>query len=172
MGHIIKLTEEVANQLRDDYRMDEYKFMSNVRYFLTQLRADPVNTELPELLQMQGYTKPKFIGILRRHGIIERHEKISDKDENGRWKKATMLVTYNVPDEGRRLDRKIKKLYIDLFERNLPDAPKPAETDAEGGVCEAASCAGDGAGVFIGPASLGKGNGIITQGFKPVGDKI
>lgn len=118
MTHTIIITEDIANQIRDAKEMTEYKFISNIKAFLTRLMDDPVHADIPESLALNGYDRRRMIAILRKNNIIERHEKISDKDEEGNPKKATMLVSYKVPKNN--LDRKLKKLYIKLFEVNVP----------------------------------------------------
>ena len=50
---------------------------------------------------------------------MEKDERISDKDENGQPKTATMIVKYRCPKKN--FERKLKKLYIKLFEKNLPE---------------------------------------------------
>lgn len=108
----------MANQIMDAKEMTEYKFISNIKAFLTRLMDDPVHADVPESLALNGYDRRRMIAILRKNNIIERHEKISDKDDEGNPKKATMLVSYKVPKNN--LDRKLKKLYIKLFEVNVP----------------------------------------------------
>lgn len=108
----------MANQIKDAKEMTEYKFISNIMAFFERLKADPVHADVPDALALNGYDRRRLIAILRKNKIIERHEKISDKDENGRPKKATMLVSYKVPTKN--LERKLKKLYIKLFEENIP----------------------------------------------------
>ena len=108
----------MANQIKDVKEMTEYKFISNVKAFLSRLMDDPTHADVPESLALNGYDRRRMIAVLRKNNIIERHEKISDKDDEGRPKKATMLVSYKVPKNN--LDRKLKKLYIKLFEVNVP----------------------------------------------------
>ena len=52
-------------------------------------------------------------------GMIEKDEKISDSDENGQPKTATMMIKYRVPKKN--FDRKLKKLWIRMVDRNLPE---------------------------------------------------
>jgi hypothetical protein len=118
MPHTIIITEETMEMLRDVKEMTEYKFISNVKAFLSRLMDDPVHADVPDTLALNGYDRRRMIAVLRKNNIIERHEKISDKDENGNPKKATMIVSYKVPKNN--LDRKLKKLYIKLFEENVP----------------------------------------------------
>lgn len=146
MGHTIIITEEMANQIKDAKEMTEYKFISNIMAFFERLKADPVHADVPEALALNGYDRRRMIAILRKNNIIERHEKISDKDESGRPKKATMLVSYKVPIKN--LERKLKKLYIKLFEVNVP--PKEINEDGEGAPMGGATNCASSAGAYVG----------------------
>ena len=53
-----------------------YKFMSNVRHFLSSLIKDPVNTKISDYLKDIGFSKQKLINILLKRDVIRRHEKI------------------------------------------------------------------------------------------------
>lgn len=144
----------MANQIKDAKELTEYKFISNVKAFLSRLMDDPVHADVPESLALNGYDRRRMIAVLRKNNIIERHEKISDKDEEGRPKKATMLVSYKVPKNN--LDRKLKKLYIKLFEVNVPpkemNENSKLDEDGEGGAMGGAtSCASSGA--YVGKLS-------------------
>lgn len=154
MSHTIIMTEDMANQIKDAKEMTEYKFISNTKAFLSRLMDDPVHADVPESLALNGYDRRRMIAILRKNNIIERHEKISDKDDEGNPKKATMLVSYKVPKNN--LDRKLKKLYIKLFEVNVP--PKEINEDGEGGAMGGATNCASSAGSYV-----GKMNGPINR---------
>lgn len=117
-GRIIVISESMANELSNDLKMTEYKFFSNVKQFLCDLLTDPVNCKVPFILKQHGLNRYKLLSYLLSNGIIEKEETICDKDENGQPKTATMKVKYCVPKKN--FERKLKKLYIRLFEKNLP----------------------------------------------------
>jgi hypothetical protein len=137
---IVVLNEEQMNILKNKLDVTPDKFNANIRYFLHQLISDPVNAQPPTALKMAGITRGKLINLLVRRGIIERHDKINDKDKDGNFKTATMKVSFTVkdkvPDEleyrvpKNDFDRKIEKLRRELFEKNLP-VKQPQEQIAE-----------------------------------------
>lgn len=139
----IIITESMAEEIGKETEMTEYKFNNNLRHFLRDLLADPINAKLPEGLTQRGYSKSRFIEILKNNKILYKQERISDTDEMGAPKTVTMMVKYRIPRAD--LDRKIQKLYIKIFEKNVPEAKK-IEEDGEGG----ATCA-DASGQFTAP---------------------
>ena len=112
---VIVITEAVAQQLE----MTEYKFNNAIKKYLHDLLVDPVNAEVPDVLKMYGYRRGRLIGILKNNDLLRKSERIVDKDENGMDKTATMQVKYQVPKKN--FDRKLRNLYIKLFERNVPE---------------------------------------------------
>lgn len=140
----IIITESMAEEIAKETEMTEYNFNNNLRHFLRDLLADPINAKLPEGLAQRGYSKSRFIEILKNNKILHKQERISDTDEVGVPKTATMMVKYRVPRAD--LDRKIRKLYIKIFEKNVPE-PKKIEEEGEGG---GATCA-DASGQFTAP---------------------
>lgn len=115
-------------------------FNANIRHFLHQLKSDPVHAQPPTLLRAMGITRGKLISLMVKRGIIERHDRLNDKNEDGTPKTATMKVSFTikdkVPDEfeyrvpKNDFDRKIEKLRMELFEKNLP-AKQPQTQIAE-----------------------------------------
>ena len=87
--------------------------------------------------------------------ILKRKQRISDKDENGNPKTATMMVKFQRNDDNndeyvcpkKSFDRKLQKLYIKMFQRNVPQRNKKNEFDVD----EATGCGGTGAagGAFV-----------------------
>lgn len=142
----ILITEEAARMLADEMKMTEYRFNSNLRLFLRDLLTDPVHTQIPDTLAKRGYSKSRFIQILMNNKILVKDERISDKDENGEPKTATMMVKYRVPKAD--LSRKIKKLYIKLFEKNIPSK---IDEDGEGGCASMGATSADASGQFLQP---------------------
>ena len=81
--------------------------------------------------------------------MLLKSEKISDKDENGDSKTATMKVKYQVPKAD--FNHKLKKLFIKLFERNTPKKQQ-SEIIGEDGECGAMGATGaDASGAFEQP---------------------
>ena len=138
----IVITEAMLNELYNEYEMTEHKFYNNIKKFLADLLADPVNAKPTKLLLMYGITRKFLLNQLERCGIIERKNKISDKDENGQPKEATMMVDFKVPKKN--LDRKLNRLWIRLFEKNLPPRKRHnTEINEEGEGATTADASGE-----------------------------
>lgn len=138
----IVITEAMLNELYNEYEMTEHKFYNNIKKFLADLLADPVNAKPTKLLLMYGITRKFLLNQLERCGIIERKNKISDKDENGQPKEATMMVDFNVPRKN--FDRKLNRLWIRLFEKNLPPRKRHnTEINEEGEGATTADASGE-----------------------------
>lgn len=136
----IVISENVVKQLNEELEMTEYKFNNNIKKFLSDLLADPVNAKPSFLLLRNGLTRSRLLRFMANIGMIERDDKISDKDENGQPKTATMMVKFRVPKKN--FDRKLRKLWIRLFERNLPERKRTEELNEEGEGATAANASG------------------------------
>jgi len=117
-SRIIVISEETMREINDKYRMTEEKFFNGVKKFLSCLLSDPVNADTSERFKAHGLDRNKLIGILKEKGILSKRQRINDKDENGDFKPATMRVKYMVAKKD--FERKLKRLYIELFEKNKP----------------------------------------------------
>lgn len=166
-GHVVIINESDLRLLEDAMKMTEQKFFENIQNFISQLLQDPVNAKVPSIFAQRGYTRSSLLAYLLggKDPILTRTQKISDKDENGNPKKATMKVRFGRPDFKRsesgekpdykcskkNFDRKLKKLYIKMFEKNLPPRVKKQEDEVD----EATGCGANGAagGAFIAPMS-------------------
>lgn len=137
---IIVISENMVRQLNEELEMTEYKFNNNIRKFLSDLLADPVNAKPGFLLMRNGLTRSRLIRLMLSIGMIERDEKISDTDENGQPKTATMMVKFKIPKKN--FDRKLRKLWIRLFERNLPEKKHNMEINEEGDGATSADASG------------------------------
>ena len=137
---IIVISENMARQLNEELEMTEYKFNNNIRKFLSDLLADPVNAKPGFLLMRNGLTRSRLIRLMMSVGMIERDEKISDTDEDGQPKTATMMVKFRIPKKN--FDRKLRKLWIRLFERNLPEKKHSVEINEEGEGATSANASG------------------------------
>ena len=141
----IIISESVFNEINREYEMTEYKFYNNIKKFLADLLADPVNAKPTDILLKNKLTRSKLLKYLIGLGILERDNKLSDKDENGMPKNVTMLTKFKVPRKN--LDRKLKKMWIRLFERNIPERKHNTGLNEEG---EGATTA-DASGEFVQP---------------------
>lgn len=153
----IIINEEDMSKLE----MTEQKFHSNIRRFISQLLQDPVHAQPSSLLQYYGYKRSILLNYLLRYDIIRDNfakERIIDTDENGQPRKATMMVSFKCPKKN--FDRKIQKLYIRLFEKNLPERKPKFYQEAE--INE------DGEGGAMGGATSAASSGQFVQPFGAV----
>jgi hypothetical protein len=155
--HIIFINESDANRIADMLKLDEHLFFVNMKNFISQLLQDPVNAKVPLVFSQRGFNRSKIINYLLSGNdpILKRKQRISDKDENGNPKTATMMVKFQRNDDNndeyvcpkKSFDRKLQKLYIKMFQRNVPQRNKKNEFDVD----EATGCGGTGAagGAFV-----------------------
>lgn len=115
----IKLNESQLNELSDATKLTEYKFYNNVQRFLSDLLRDPVGAKVPFLLQANNIARNQLLYHLKSNGIINRHQKISDRDSQGNPKTAKMIIKYSVPKKD--FAKKMKKLFIALVAKNVPE---------------------------------------------------
>lgn len=115
----IKLNESQLNGLSDATKLTEYKFYNNVQRFLSDLLKDPVGAKVPFLLQANNIARNQLLYHLKSNGIINRYQKISDKDSRGNPKTARMIIKYSVPKKD--FAKKMKRLFIDLAAKNVPE---------------------------------------------------
>lgn len=141
--------EREAKMIKEELEMTEYKFYNAIKSFLHDLLVDPVNAKPSYVLAVYGYTRYKLLSYLLKYHIIEKEEKIIDKDENGEPKPATMKVKYKVPKLN--FERKLKKLYIRLFERNVPQPEENIVTE-DGEVMTGGATGSDASGQYSQPA--------------------
>ena len=145
--------QKISEDYDREMEMTEQKFHSNIRNFISQLLQDPVNAQPSTLLRTNGLNRSILLKYLLKGGIIIRDERISDKDENGEPKTATMMVKFRCPKKN--FDRKIQKLYMRFFEKNLPQRQihlrhEEINEDGEGGAIDGATSAAS-SGQFIQP---------------------
>lgn len=126
----IIIRNDTARMIIEQLTISEYKFYNNIKYFLKTLLEDPVNAEVPLLLKRYGINKSTLLREMLNIGMIEKNERINDKDENGNPISATMMIRYRVPKK--HFDRKLKKLYIKFFEKNVPQRKLRNEDGATG----------------------------------------
>lgn len=117
-GKIVYITKDMARQINEFVKMTKYKFVRAIKGFLHDLLVDPVNAKVPFIFKAHGFSRYDLIRRLMNEKILFKKEQIIDKDEEGNYRKATMKVTYKVMKKD--FERKIRNLYIKMFEKNVP----------------------------------------------------
>ena len=145
--------QKISEDYDREMEMTEQKFHSNIRNFISQLLQDPVNAQPSTLLKTNGLNRSILLKYLLKCEILVRDERISDRDENGELKTATMMVKFRCPKKN--FDRKVQKLYMRFFEKNLPQRQihlrnEEINEDGEGGAIGGATSAAS-SGQFIQP---------------------
>lgn len=137
----IIITEEQLSALRDALSMTEYKFMSNIRQFLSDLLGDPINAPVPALLAAHNLgDRSGLIKTLCDKGILVKKERLSDKMADGSPKEVSMIVSYNVPKKD--FNKKLRRLYSELYDPyTIPteDANNELDEMDSGGATNASS---------------------------------
>ena len=149
----VQRLQKISEGYDKEMEMTEHKFHSNIRNFISQILQDPVNAQPSILLKANGLSRSVLLKYLLQSGILVRNERISDRDENGEPKTATMMVKFRCPKKN--FDRKIQKLYMRLFEKNLPQRQihlrhEEINEEGEGGAMGGATSAAS-SGQFIQP---------------------
>lgn len=136
-----------------------HKYNVHIKRFISQLLQDPVNAQPSDLFKINGFNRTKLLDSLLKRKIISRKQRLSDTDENGKPKTATMMVKYICPKKD--FERKLDKLYMALFEKNLPPRKKKGtlindilNEDGATGCCngiDGMGGQGAGGGAFISP---------------------
>lgn len=139
------ISEDIDNILQE---VTFQAFSHGIKQFLAGLMDSPVDAKPNQLMIANGLNRSKLIGYLLRMGMLIKDEKIVDKDENGNPVTASMSIKFKIPKKD--FDRKLKKLYIKLFEKNLP-SKEETPLEEEGGFGGATSANVSAAGSFIQP---------------------
>lgn len=120
----MKIIKEGADLNSD--KMTLYSFISLIKNFLGQLLINPIDAKPDKKLMAYGLYKSKLLSMLISRNIIERDEKIIDTNvEHPQFK-----VKYKIPRKN--FERKLKRLYIKLFEVNVPKNNLSINEDGEG----------------------------------------
>ena len=149
----IKLNESQLNELSDATKLTEYKFYNNVQRFLSDLLKDPVGAKVPFLLQANNIVRNQLLYHLKSNGIINRYQKISDKDSRGNPKTARMIIKYSVPKKD--FAKKMKRLFIDLVAKNVPEKIEKMISEDLGKDIDECDCGGA-MGATAGNESMGQ----------------
>ena len=119
------------------------EFKSHAKFFLKQLITKPsaarLDSFLAQRLRDKGISQGDFVKKLEDGGIVIRKTKVDDGLGQDGTGKLSYSITYKIP--ANRFEHNLKKVYISLFEENIPG----------GEIDEATACAGDGAGQFLQP---------------------
>ena len=143
----VKLNESQLNELSDATKLTEYKFYNNVQRFLSDLLKDPF------LLQANNIARNQLLYHLKSNGIINRYQKISDKDSRGNPKTARMIIKYSVPKKD--FAKKMKRLFIDLVAKNVPEKIEKVISEDLGKDIDECDCGGA-MGATAGNESMGQ----------------
>ena len=96
-----------------------YRFLSEVRAFLSKLLKDPIKAQPSVYLKNRDVTRKKLIDDLLKRDVLERHEKILDPT-NSDEKEAKYIVKYKVHKKD--FEKRIHRLYIKYFEKNINES--------------------------------------------------
>lgn len=140
-----KPKEIVAEGLFPNDEVTRFGFISHMEDFIKQLLKDPKTAKADSYLERHGIDSPKAIEILikrdnpddERSAVLMRKERIEDGgyDEEGKRLKDKFHVKYTLPRDG--YDKKMKKIYVNLFENYRCDNPLLNEEGGEGATATA-----------------------------------
>lgn len=129
--------------------MTRYAFISHMEDYMKKLLKDPMHADTDEFLKSHDIDGPKALSILLKKSnpedenssIIVRTEKIKDNgiDDNGKKKPESFTVKYKIPRKD--YTKKMRNLYINLFESNII-ADDILKEDGEGGGATSADASG------------------------------
>lgn len=141
--------------------MTRYAFISHMEDYMKKLLTEPLKADTDDFLKSHGIEGPIALQMLLKRSnpddessaIIIRSEKIKDNgvDDNGKKKPESFTVKYKLPRKD--YTKKMRNLYISLFENNIIDKC-PITEDGEGGCmdgCAGATSCGASSGQFVQP---------------------
>jgi hypothetical protein len=96
-----------------------YRFMSEVRAFLSKLLKNPVDAQPSKYLKDRDFTRKKLINELLSRDVLERHEKILDRT-NSDEKDAKYVVKFKVHKKD--FEKRIHRIYSKYFEKNVNES--------------------------------------------------
>lgn len=157
----------VNESLFDDDEMTRYGFISHMEHFIKQLLKDPSKAKVDDYLEKHGIDGPKAVKMLimksdpndENSAVLIRKERIEDcgRDENGNRLKDKFHIKYTLPRKD--YDKKMKKLYIKMFENYECNNPMlNEEGDAMGSTTTFGDAGDNGSGQFVVPAFAKKKN--------------
>lgn len=111
--------------------MTRYAFISHMEDYMKKLLTDPFKADTDEFLKGHGIDGPKALKILttksdpgdENSSVVIKQTAIKDNgyDDDGKRKQDTFSVKYKIPRKD--YTKKMRNLYISLFERHLTDNP-------------------------------------------------
>lgn len=113
--------------MRNHTEMTRHAFISHMEDYMKQLLKDPIHADTDYFLKYHGYDGPKALSVLLKRqdpedinsAILLKNISIKDNgvDENGKRLKDTFTVKYSIPRKD--YNKKMRNLYINLFESNI-----------------------------------------------------
>lgn len=117
--------------MSDHNEMTRYAFISHMEDYMKKLLTAPLKADTDEFLKSHGIDGPKALQILtmradpddENSSIVVKSAKIKDNgyDEEGKRNKDSFIVKYKIPRKD--YTKKMRNLFISLFERHLTDNP-------------------------------------------------
>lgn len=111
--------------------MTRYAFNERMKAYMKKLLTDPLRADTDEFLKSHGIDGPKALEILTKRSnpedensaVVIKKATIKDNgvDDNGKRLKDSFVVKYRVPRKD--FEKKMRNLYISLFEKHLTDNP-------------------------------------------------
>lgn len=149
----VYVNKEVFKEAMDYLNRDItfYDFLSHSKALLKQLLSDPINADIDSYLKDNGLTKQQLIAAMIDKGIIEKETKITESKQLNESDKFT--VSYKIPK--RNFERKMRRLFAELFEKNEIAESIISEEDGGGATSCGSAMQGGGsnpdAGQFLQP---------------------
>lgn len=145
-----EILQEAVNYLNNEITF--FGFLSHTKAFLKDLLLNPAQADVDNYLKDNGLDRKSFIEILLTRNILEKETSLND--DSGKDK---FVLSFKVPK--RNFERKMRRLYSSLFEKNEITDKLVNETDC-GGAMQGGGTNPD-AGQFIQP--LQTKNGTTVQ---------
>ena len=134
--------------------MTRYAFISHMEDYIKKLLTDPLHADTDEFLKYHNIDAPKALSILTKRAnpedensaVIIKTTKIKDNGINNEGKRLPDSFTVNYKAPRKDYNKKMRNLYISLFESNIIEN-SPINEEGEGGGATSA----DASGAFIQP---------------------
>ena len=122
----IIISESQAKMLRENFDMINeevtfYAFMSHMKHYLKQLLINPIGAQPDAFLQSNGLDGGRLLKLLIDNDVIIKKCKIDSSDKKDRFE-----ISYKLPRQN--FERKIRRLYGELFENNINENVNKSET--------------------------------------------
>lgn len=118
------LLKEAVDYLNNDITF--FGFLSHTKAFLKELLINPINADIDDYLKSNGLDRKSLIEVLLTKNIIEKNTSLNDDNDVDKF-----MVSYKIPK--RNFERKMRRLYAFLFEKNeITESNIINETDCAG----------------------------------------